>query len=142
MRVCARQAAAVKTSCRRQSLSHLLTLPLPSRQKTCPPPGSSNVDRLEMPKRKQLIPMTQINPHMGNERFQRESLSRKRHLEKKCAVVFGAGGSIGATVAKEFAAEGAQVFLAGRTKSNLEFIAGQIVASGGTAQIAVIDALD
>ena len=40
-----------------------------------------------------------------------------RTLENKCAVVFGAGGSIGAAVAKEFAAEGARVFLAGRTKA-------------------------
>jgi NAD(P)-dependent dehydrogenase (short-subunit alcohol dehydrogenase family) len=41
-------------------------------------------------------------------------------LKGKRAVVFGAGGSIGAAVAKEFAAEGADVFLAGRTKSNVE----------------------
>ena len=32
-------------------------------------------------------------------------------LEGKHAVVFGAGGSIGAAVAREFAAEGAEVFL-------------------------------
>jgi len=31
-------------------------------------------------------------------------------LKGKHAVVFGAGGSIGAAVAKEFAAEGAEVF--------------------------------
>ena len=31
-------------------------------------------------------------------------------LEGKLAVVFGAGGSIGGAVAKEFAAEGAEVF--------------------------------
>jgi NAD(P)-dependent dehydrogenase (short-subunit alcohol dehydrogenase family) len=36
-------------------------------------------------------------------------------LNGKNAVIFGAGGSIGAAVAKEFAAEGAEVFLAGRT---------------------------
>ena len=39
------------------------------------------------------------------------------NLQGKHAVVFGAGGSIGAAVAKEFAAEGAEVFLAGRTKT-------------------------
>ncbi len=38
----------------------------------------------------------------------------------KYAVAFGAGGSVGAAVAKEFAVEGAEVFLAGRTKANLE----------------------
>ena len=41
-------------------------------------------------------------------------------LQGKSAVVFGAGGSIGSAVAKEFAAEGAEVFLAGRTRSNLD----------------------
>jgi shikimate 5-dehydrogenase len=40
-------------------------------------------------------------------------------LQEKNAVVFGAGGSIGAAVAKEFAAEGAKVFLAGRTQSSV-----------------------
>ena len=67
---------------------------------------------------------------------------RARMFEGKCAVVFGAGGSIGATVAKEFAAEGARVFLAGRTKSNLEAVANQITAAGGEAQATVVDALD
>lgn len=57
-------------------------------------------------------------------------------------IVFGAGGSIGAAVAKEFAAEGAEVFLAGRTKSNVEDVTRQITANGGRAHMAVIDALD
>jgi NAD(P)-dependent dehydrogenase (short-subunit alcohol dehydrogenase family) len=60
----------------------------------------------------------------------------------KHAVVFGAGGSIGAAVAKEFAAEGTEVFLAGRTKSNVEDVAKQITAAGGRAHVTVIDALD
>ena len=47
-------------------------------------------------------------------------------LADKNAVVFGAGGSIGAAVAKAFAAEGARVFLAGRTKSSLEAAVKQI----------------
>jgi NAD(P)-dependent dehydrogenase (short-subunit alcohol dehydrogenase family) len=63
-------------------------------------------------------------------------------LQGKYAVVFGAGGSIGAAVAKEFAAEGAEVFLSGRTKSNVEEVAGQIAAAGGRAHAAIIDALD
>ncbi|HMA70100.1 MAG TPA: SDR family oxidoreductase [Xanthobacteraceae bacterium] len=63
-------------------------------------------------------------------------------LQEKNAVVFGAGGSIGATVAKEFAAEGARVFLAGRTKASLEAAAESIAATGGQAQTAVVDALD
>jgi NAD(P)-dependent dehydrogenase (short-subunit alcohol dehydrogenase family) len=63
-------------------------------------------------------------------------------LQGKNAVVFGAAGTIGAAVAKEFAAEGAQVFLVGRTQSTLERVASQIVASGGEAQSAVIDTLN
>ena len=63
-------------------------------------------------------------------------------LQKKLAVVFGAGGTIGAAVAKEFAAEGAEVFLSGRTKSNVEKVAKQITTAGGRAQTVVVDALD
>ena len=63
-------------------------------------------------------------------------------LRGKQAVVFGASGSIGSAVAKAFAAEGARVFLAGRTKASLETVAGQIRAAGGEAQTAVVDALD
>ena len=54
--------------------------------------------------------MTQMNARTENQGV-RASGMRARMLEGKCAVVFGAGGSIGAAVAKEFAAEGARVFL-------------------------------
>jgi NAD(P)-dependent dehydrogenase (short-subunit alcohol dehydrogenase family) len=63
-------------------------------------------------------------------------------LKGKRAVLFGAGGSIGAAVAREFASEGAEVFLSGRTKSNLEALARQIAADGGRAQTAVVDVTD
>ena len=43
-----------------------------------------------------------------------------KNLQGKYAVVFGAGGSVGAAVAKEFAAEGAEVFLAGRTDADFQ----------------------
>ena len=72
----------------------------------------------------------------------RTSATGARLLENKCAIVFGASGSIGAAVTKEFAAEGARVFLAGRTKANLETVAKQIIAAGGEAQATVVDALD
>ena len=68
--------------------------------------------------------------------------SNSQILLGKRAIVFGAGGSIGAAVAKEFAAEGAEVFLAGRTKSNVEDVKKQITAEGGRAHAQVIDALD
>ncbi len=63
-------------------------------------------------------------------------------LKSKHAVVFGAGGSIGSAVAKEFAAEGAEVFLSGRTKSSAEAVANEIVANGGRAHAAAIDTTD
>ena len=63
-------------------------------------------------------------------------------LKGKHAVVFGAGGSIGSAVAKEFAAEGAEVFLSGRTKSSVEAVANEIEAKGGKAHAATIDTTD
>lgn len=63
-------------------------------------------------------------------------------LQGKNAVVFGAGGTIGAAMAKEFAAEDAQVFLVGRTKLNLERVAAQIAENDGAAHTAVLDTLD
>jgi len=63
-------------------------------------------------------------------------------LKGKQAVVFGAGGSIGTAVAKEFATEGAEVFLSGRTRSKVEAVAAQIVANGGRAHAAAIDTFD
>jgi NAD(P)-dependent dehydrogenase (short-subunit alcohol dehydrogenase family) len=63
-------------------------------------------------------------------------------LQGKHAVVIGAGGSIGSAVAKEFASEGAELFLSGRTRANVEQVAAQITANGGRAHVAVLDALD
>lgn len=63
-------------------------------------------------------------------------------LKGKHAVLFGAGGSFGSVVAREFAAEGADVFLSGRTTSRVEEVASQITAQGGTAHAAVVDAED
>jgi NADP-dependent 3-hydroxy acid dehydrogenase YdfG len=65
-------------------------------------------------------------------------MSNASILQGKHAVIFGAGGSIGAAVAREFAAEGAQVFLGGRTKANLEAVAKQIRESGSEAHTAVM----
>ena len=63
-------------------------------------------------------------------------------LDGKNAVVYGAAGSIGGAVARAFAGEGARVFLAGRTRSSLDEVAGDIRAAGGAAETAVVDALD
>ena len=63
-------------------------------------------------------------------------------LENKNAVIYGGGGSIGGAVARTFAREGANVFLAGRTREPLEAVARDIEAAGGSAEVAVLDALD
>jgi 3-oxoacyl-[acyl-carrier protein] reductase len=63
-------------------------------------------------------------------------------LQGKIAVVFGAGGSIGAAVAEEFAAEGAEVFLAGHNPAGVDSVLRQITSSGGKAHAAAVDTLD
>jgi NAD(P)-dependent dehydrogenase (short-subunit alcohol dehydrogenase family) len=63
-------------------------------------------------------------------------------LENKNAIVYGGGGHIGGAVAREFAREGAKIFLVGRTRGSLEAVAGGIEAGGGAAEVAVLDALD
>ena len=63
-------------------------------------------------------------------------------LDDKVAVIYGAGGSIGGAMARAFAREGAQVFLAGRTQASLAKVADEIRRNGGVADIAVVDALD
>jgi len=63
-------------------------------------------------------------------------------LERRNAIIYGAGGGIGSAVARTFARDGAQVFLAGRTRETLEAVAKDIEAVGGTAHATVVDALD
>jgi NAD(P)-dependent dehydrogenase (short-subunit alcohol dehydrogenase family) len=68
--------------------------------------------------------------------IQAENPTGSRILREKNAIVFGTGGSIGAAVAKEFVAEGAEVFLAGRTQSRVEDVTKHVRAAGGRAQVA------
>jgi 3-oxoacyl-[acyl-carrier protein] reductase len=63
-------------------------------------------------------------------------------LENKNAVIYGAGGGIGGAMARSFAAEGARLFLTGRTREKLAALAADIGAAGGTAEVADFDALD
>ena len=63
-------------------------------------------------------------------------------LEHKTAVIYGAGGAIGGAVARAFAHEGADLFLASRTRARVESIADEISAAGGVAEAAEVDALD
>jgi NAD(P)-dependent dehydrogenase (short-subunit alcohol dehydrogenase family) len=63
-------------------------------------------------------------------------------LKDKVAVVYGAGGAIGGAVARAFAREGAKLFLTGRHLAPVEAVAKDIVAAGGSAEAAAVDALD
>jgi 3-oxoacyl-[acyl-carrier protein] reductase len=63
-------------------------------------------------------------------------------LEGKNAIIYGGGGSVGGTVARAFAREGAHVFLAGRTIAPLDEVAEQIRSAGGVAETAQVDAFD
>lgn len=58
------------------------------------------------------------------------------------AVIYGAAGAIGSTVARAFAREGAHVELAGRTLEKVQVLAAEITAAGGSAGSASVDALD
>lgn len=63
-------------------------------------------------------------------------------LDKKVAVVVGGGGTIGGAVARAFAAEGAHVVVAGRTRERLDAFASELSRNGRPADVAVLDALD
>jgi NAD(P)-dependent dehydrogenase (short-subunit alcohol dehydrogenase family) len=63
-------------------------------------------------------------------------------LEGKTAIIYGGGGGIGGGVARTFAREGAKVFLAGRTRENLQAVANDITSVGGSVEVATVDALD
>ena len=63
-------------------------------------------------------------------------------LENKTAVIYAAGGAIGAAVAQAFAREGARVFLTGRNREKVDAVAKEIAAAGGVAEAAQVDALD
>jgi NAD(P)-dependent dehydrogenase (short-subunit alcohol dehydrogenase family) len=63
-------------------------------------------------------------------------------LKDKVAVIYGAGGAIGGAVAHAFASEGAKVFLTGRHLAPVAAVTTDVVAAGGSAEAAEVDALD
>jgi NAD(P)-dependent dehydrogenase (short-subunit alcohol dehydrogenase family) len=63
-------------------------------------------------------------------------------LKDKVAVLYGAGGDIGGAVARAFAREGARLYLTGHHLAPVEAVAKDVVAAGGAAEAAEIDALD
>jgi NAD(P)-dependent dehydrogenase (short-subunit alcohol dehydrogenase family) len=62
-------------------------------------------------------------------------------LRDKTAIIYGAGGAVGAAVARAFAREGAVVHVTGRSSAGVEALARQIAADGGRAEAALVDAL-
>lgn len=63
-------------------------------------------------------------------------------LRDKVAIIHGAAGQIGSTVARRFAAEGARLFLCGRTADDVLALAAELRAAGHEAEGHQVDALD
>jgi 3-oxoacyl-[acyl-carrier protein] reductase len=63
-------------------------------------------------------------------------------LQNKNAVIYGAGGSLGAAVAKAFASAGARVFLTGQNISPVQKVKDEILKTGGRAEADQVDALN
>jgi NADP-dependent 3-hydroxy acid dehydrogenase YdfG len=63
-------------------------------------------------------------------------------LGNKNAVIYGAGGATAGAVARALAREGAKIFLTGRRLQALDALARDIVRAGGSAETAIVDALD
>ena len=64
-----------------------------------------------------------------------------RELAGKRALIVGASRGIGAAIAQAFAAAGAHVVLAGRSREDLDAAAGNIQANGGNASAIIINLL-
>ena len=63
-------------------------------------------------------------------------------LQDKVAVIYGTGGAIASAVARAYASEGAKLFLTGRHLALVEAVTEDIVAAGGSAEAAEVDAHD
>jgi 3-oxoacyl-[acyl-carrier protein] reductase len=63
-------------------------------------------------------------------------------LKNKNAIIYGAGGSLGGSIAKAFAAAGATVFVTGRNLAPVKKLVDEIIASGCKAVAAQVDAMD
>jgi len=63
-------------------------------------------------------------------------------LQNKNAILFGAGGSVGGTIAKALADAGANLYLSNRSIDAVKKLADEIKTNGGKAQAFPIDALN
>lgn len=70
------------------------------------------------------------------------SIATGSRLQDKIAVLFGAGGEVGAQVAEEFARQGARLFLSGRTVDHVQAVADAIPDDKAVADVGELDALD
>jgi NADP-dependent 3-hydroxy acid dehydrogenase YdfG len=65
-----------------------------------------------------------------------------RDLKGKVAWITGAGSGIGAGTALAYAGVGMRLVLSGRREAELQQVAAQVVARGGSARVAVLDVSD
>lgn len=63
-------------------------------------------------------------------------------LQGKSAVIYGSTGAVGSVVAKAFAREGAQLFLTGRSRPELEKLAQELAEPAAEPDVSIVDALD
>jgi 3-oxoacyl-[acyl-carrier protein] reductase len=63
-------------------------------------------------------------------------------LKNKNAVIYGVSDSMAGEFARVFAKEGARVFLSGRSIDKVNKVANEIIAQGGQAEAAQVDALN
>lgn len=70
------------------------------------------------------------------------SVATDLRLRDKVAVIFGAGGQVGARVAAEFARQGARLFLSGRTVANVKATADAVDPLERLGGFVELDALD
>ena len=63
-------------------------------------------------------------------------------LQNKNAVLFAAGGSVGGAIARNLARAGAKIFLSNHHLEPVQRLADEIIAGGGIAEVAQVDALN
>jgi NAD(P)-dependent dehydrogenase (short-subunit alcohol dehydrogenase family) len=83
-----------------------------------------------------------VSPARSPANTKQSEIDMTELLAGKTAIIYGGGGGIGGGVARTFAREGASVFLVGRTREKLAEVAREIASSGGSAEVATVDALD
>jgi NAD(P)-dependent dehydrogenase (short-subunit alcohol dehydrogenase family) len=72
----------------------------------------------------------------------KKNVYKMQNLKDKVAVVFAASGDISAAVARSFARHGAKVYLSARNLEAVKALAQSIIADGGRAEAAKVDALN